>query len=873
MKKKASLLVIAGVISAQTLIPDMNTFANETEIKTDDSKVEIQENQISKEDKSKDENINNSNKDNVENNEDIKLNIEKSKDNVENKDKKIENTNYNKDKNTDTSKDENKKNEIDMNKEQNKQDKDVKNKEKVIEQNKNSDVVNIPDQNLKKLLNDTLLQSGNSDITKKQLESIISINGEQRNISNLEGLQYCTNLQNLSLMSNNISDITPLKNLSNLNSLALSFNKINNIESLKSLTNLQSLFLMSNNISDITPLKNLNKLKDLYLGDNNIKDIDPLKDLTNLTDLGLYANEIKDIGPLKKLTNLRFLSLHNQKIMANPITLTNGTGKSDNIVKGINNEFIDPNNISNNGVYDKNSNMIEWTNLNMTNEVNYSFENKVTIGNTNCIFSGNVYVKVNEEINEKPAIKAENKTIKVGEKFNPMTGVTANDKEDGNITKDIKVIEDTVNTSKVGTYKVVYEVTDSKGATATKTITVTVISNDKPVISGADNISIKEGTPFNPITGVTATDTEDGNITKDIKVTGIVDTDKPGKYELTYTVTDKDGNTTTVKRTVIVNPKMVAINNIPVIKAENKTIKVGEKFNPMTGVTANDKEDGNITKDIKVIEDTVNTSKPGTYKVVYEVTDSKGATVTKTITVTVISNDKPVISGADNISIKEGTPFNPITGVTATDTEDGNITKDIKVTGTVDTDKPGKYELIYTVTDKDGNTTTVKRIVTVNSKGVVINSIPIIKAENKTIKVGDKFDPMTGVTATDKEDGNITKDIKIIENTVNTSKPGTYKVVYQVTDSKGATATKTITITVINRSIENSTNNNDANVDKPSVNTNNTSINNKPNNGYQNNEIVSKNPLNPKTGDVGFMKYIGIGATAVLGLLANKKKK
>ncbi|EPZ62088.1 actinobacterial surface-anchored domain protein [[Clostridium] sordellii ATCC 9714] len=296
--------------------------------------------------------------------------------------------------------------------------------------------------------------------------------------------------------------------------------------------------------------------------------------------------------------------------------------------------------------------------------------------------------------------------------------------------------------------------------------------------------------------GVTATDTEDGNITKDIKVTGIVDTDKPGKYELTYTVTDKDGNTTTVKRTVIVNPKMVAINNIPVINGENKTIKVGDKFNPMTGVTAIDKEDGNITKDIKVIENTVDTSKPGTYKVVYEVTDSKGATATKTITVTVISNDKPVISGADNISIKEGTPFNPMAGVTATDTEDGNITKDIKVTGIVDTDKPGKYELTYTVTDKDGNTTTVKRTVIVNPKIVEINAIPVINAENKTIKVGDKFNPMTGVTATDKEDGNITKDIKVIKNTVDTSKPGTYKVIYEVTDSQGETSTKTITVTV-----------------------------------------------------------------------------
>ncbi|MBY0757491.1 DUF5011 domain-containing protein, partial [Clostridium sardiniense] len=301
------------------------------------------------------------------------------------------------------------------------------------------------------------------------------------------------------------------------------------------------------------------------------------------------------------------------------------------------------------------------------------------------------------EINNAPVIKAENKTIKVGSKFDPMTEVSATDKEDGNITNKIKVIENTVNVNKPGTYKVVYEVTDSQGAKTIKTITITVVSNDKPVISGADNVSITEGTAFDPMAGVTAVDTEDGNITKDIKVSGSVDTNKPGKYEVTYTVTDSDGNIVTVKRSVTVNPKMVEINNAPVIKAENKTIKVGSKFDPMTEVSATDKEDGNITNKIKVIENTVNVNKPGTYKVVYEVTDSQGAKTIKTITITVVSNDKPVISGADNVSITEGTAFDPMAGVTAVDTEDGNITKDIKVSGSVDTNKPGKYEVTYTV--------------------------------------------------------------------------------------------------------------------------------------------------------------------------------
>ncbi|MGU8400814.1 immunoglobulin-like domain-containing protein, partial [Clostridium perfringens] len=85
------------------------------------------------------------------------------------------------------------------------------------------------------------------------------------------------------------------------------------------------------------------------------------------------------------------------------------------------------------------------------------------------------------------------------------------------------------------------------------------------------------------------------------------------------------------------------------IDAENKTIKVNEDFDPLSGVTASDKEDGDITSKIKVITNEVNTKVPGTYKVVYEVTDNGGAKTSKTITVTVISNDLPVISGADDI--------------------------------------------------------------------------------------------------------------------------------------------------------------------------------------------------------------------------------
>lgn len=77
-----------------------------------------------------------------------------------------------------------------------------------------------------------------------------------------------------------------------------------------------------------------------------------------------------------------------------------------------------------------------------------------------------------------------------------------------------------------------------------------------------------------------------------------------------------------------------------------------------------------------------------------------------------------------------------------------------------------------------------------------LNFVPKINVTDKILTVGDKFNPLDDVTATDKEDGNISKDVKVVENTVNTSEAGTYIVKYEVTDKQGAKVTKTINVIV-----------------------------------------------------------------------------
>ena len=78
----------------------------------------------------------------------------------------------------------------------------------------------------------------------------------------------------------------------------------------------------------------------------------------------------------------------------------------------------------------------------------------------------------------------------------------------------------------------------------------------------------------------------------------------------------------------------------------------------------------------------------------------------------------------------------------------------------------------------------------------ISNEKPVINASDVEIKVGDTFNALSVVNASDKEDGNITSKILVKENTVDTTKEGIYKVVYTVTDSDKNTVTKEIKVTV-----------------------------------------------------------------------------
>ena len=183
----------------------------------------------------------------------------------------------------------------------------------------------------------------------------------------------------------------------------------------------------------------------------------------------------------------------------------------------------------------------------------------------------------------------------------------------------------------------------------------------------------------------------------------------------TYRADDGGSQSAVATVSLAINP----VNDAPVIAVTGSAtvnIKVGDAFTD-AGASATDAEDGDISANIVVGGDVVDTNTAGTYVITYDVSDSAAApAVQATRTVNVATNNPPVITLTGNaaITLTTGDAYTDA-GATAVDDEDGDITANIVVGGAVNTAAAGVYTLTYNVMDMDGNAAAeVTRTVTVN---------------------------------------------------------------------------------------------------------------------------------------------------------------
>ncbi len=214
--------------------------------------------------------------------------------------------------------------------------------------------------------------------------------------------------------------------------------------------------------------------------------------------------------------------------------------------------------------------------------------------------------------------------------------------------------------------------------------TMDVIRMGRATISGVDDTTVLQGENFNKRLDVRATNYDNTDLTNSISVTGEVDTDEIGVYELIYSVTNSEGITTTVNRNVIVySQASLSLKDMTPAPLEQGSINsTTESIHEylLTLVIANDNDDGNITEDIEVTETNLNPEKVGEYNVTYSVENSFGKVSTlehKVIVTRTISVSVPVqlpFQVVTNLKDKEANPF--VTGVLKLK---NNKTSDVKV--------------------------------------------------------------------------------------------------------------------------------------------------------------------------------------------------
>jgi len=148
-----------------------------------------------------------------------------------------------------------------------------------------------------------------SDPIPADMLGLTSLSASAAGITDLSGLEYATNLQQLELSHNTVSGLAPLSGLVNLQTLRLVNNQISDVVPLAGLSNLRELDLLGNQISDISLLYGLSNLETLILERNQIQDISVLAGLQSLRKLNLHRNLIADLSPLLGFTWLEWLDV------------------------------------------------------------------------------------------------------------------------------------------------------------------------------------------------------------------------------------------------------------------------------------------------------------------------------------------------------------------------------------------------------------------------------------------------------------------------------------------------------------------------------------------------------------------------------------
>jgi hypothetical protein len=344
-------------------------------------------------------------------------------------------------------------------------------------------------------------------------------------------------------------------------------------------------------------------------------------------------------------------------------------------------------------------------------------------------------------------------------------------------------------------YPIVYSVTDPANNTASTQRTVLVRDTLKPVLTltGANPQALECGTSWvSP--GATANDQCDGPLTSQITVSGTVNHQVPEEYTVTYSVSDRYGNTETLERSVNVRDTLAPV--ITVVGPLEDSAECGSPYVDRDA-RAEDVCAGQLPVTRTVTGDT---RRPGTMTIAYSATDPSGnqAASPDMRTVTVRDTQAPTLSlrGAGTQRLECGTPYAE-QGTVAMDACFGDLSSSVRQTGSVNHGAVGDYSLVYEVTDGAGNSAAAvsRRVEVRDTLPPVLTVLPPF---NPRVQCDHQEFRDPGATASDMCALDLTGSIQRTGQ-VDTGLPGTYALSYRVADPSGnqATANAARTVSVV----------------------------------------------------------------------------
>ena len=189
----------------------------------------------------------------------------------------------------------------------------VENVNKQIVKNNKEEVINIPDEALRKGIKDQLELSEEDVITDSDMKELYYYQHNEDlfgKVKDLSGIEYATNLEGIDIWYSEISDISQLSQCTKLKEIRLGYNNIEDISPLKNCTELEILDLTHNDVEDVSPLSNLLKLRKLEMMENKVTDISPLKNVP----LSNYSRIIDQRMNIDKVINVNAGEIYKLKI-------------------------------------------------------------------------------------------------------------------------------------------------------------------------------------------------------------------------------------------------------------------------------------------------------------------------------------------------------------------------------------------------------------------------------------------------------------------------------------------------------------------------------------------------------------------------------